>query len=350
MIAVMHPSATAEDIDHVVEVLRLHNLKAQISTGEERTVIGVIGTGFPADLLETLEVLPGVDRVTRITRPYKLASRDFKPADTVVGAGGRPVGGREFVVMAGPCSVESREQLLRTAESVAASGASFLRGGAFKPRSSPYAFQGLGVDGLKLLEEGRRRTGLPIITEVMEPGQVDRVAETADILQIGTRNMQNFPLLKETGRARKPVMLKRGLSATIEEWLMAAEYIMNEGNLNVILCERGIRTFETATRNTLDLSAIPLIKRLSHLPIIADPSHGTGHRYLVQPMALAAAAAGADGLIVEVHPEPDSALSDGPQSLTLDGFEQMMRTLEGVLAAVNRPLARVPQRLLSATA
>jgi 3-deoxy-7-phosphoheptulonate synthase len=203
------------------------------------------------------------------------------------------------------------------------------------------------VDGLKLLEEGRRRTGLPIITEVMEPAQVDRVAESADILQIGARNMQNFPLLKEIGRTRKAVMLKRGLSATIEEWLMAAEYIMHEGNTNVILCERGIRTFETATRNTLDLSAIPLIKRISHLPIIADPSHGTGHRYLVQPMALAAAAAGADGLLVEVHPEPDTALSDGPQSLTLDGFDQMMRTLEGVLAAVNRPLARVPQKVLA---
>jgi 3-deoxy-7-phosphoheptulonate synthase len=350
MIAVMSPSATSEDIDHVVEVLRLHNLKAQLSQGEERTVIGVIGTGFPEDLLETLEVLPGVDRVTRITRPYKLASRDFKPGNTVVEAGGRFVGGRDFVVMAGPCSVESREQLLRTADSVAASGASFLRGGAFKPRSSPYAFQGLGVDGLALLEEGRRRTGLPIITEVMDPGQVERVAQSADILQIGARNMQNFPLLKEVGRTHKATMLKRGLSATIEEWLMAAEYIMAEGNPNVILCERGIRTFETATRNTLDLSAIPLIKRLSHLPILADPSHGTGHRYLVQPMALAAAAAGADGLIVEVHPEPDSALSDGPQSLTLEGFDQLMRTLAGVLAAVDRPMARRPQPVLQASA
>src|ERR687883_63737 len=343
MIAVMHPNATPQEIDHVVEVLRAHKLKAQISTGEERTVIGVIGTGFPDDLLETLEVLPGVDRVTRITRPYKLASRDFKPADTIVDAGGQRVGGREFVVMAGPCSVESREQLVRTARSVAASGASFLRGGAFKPRTSPYAFQGLGLDGLKLLEEGRRRTGLPIITEVMEPAQVEGVAESADILQIGARNMQNFPLLREIGRTHKPVMLKRGLSATIEEWLMAAEYIMAEGNPNVILCERGIRTFETATRNTLDLSAIPLVKRISHLPIIADPSHGTGHRYLVQPMALAAAAAGADGLIIEVHPEPDSALSDGPQSLTLEGFEQLMRTLERVLDALDRPLARAPR-------
>ncbi len=340
MIAVMHPSATAEDIEHVVEVLRLHSLKAQISQGEERTVIGVIGTGFPDDLLETLEVLPGVDRATRITRPYKLASRDFKPLDTVVTAGGQQVGGRDFVVMAGPCSVESREQLIATATGVAASGASLLRGGAFKPRTSPYAFQGLGEDGLNLLEEGRAQTGLPIITEVMEPGQVDRVASSADILQIGARNMQNFPLLKEVGRSNTPCMLKRGLSATIEEWLMAAEYIMHAGNPNVILCERGIRTFETATRNTLDLSAIPLIKRLSHLPVVADPSHGTGHRYLVQPMALAAAAAGADGLLIEVHPDPETALSDGPQSLTLEGFEQLMRTLEKVLSAVGRPLAR----------
>jgi 3-deoxy-7-phosphoheptulonate synthase len=224
-----------------------------------------------------------------------------------------------------------------------------LRGGAFKPRTSPYAFQGLGVDGLNLLEEGRRHTGLPIITEVMDPGQVDRVAETADVLQIGARNMQNFPLLKEVGRTGKPTMLKRGLSATIEEWLMAAEYIMYAGNSNVILCERGIRTFESATRNTLDLSAIPVIKRMSHLPVIADPSHGTGHRYLVLPMALAAAAAGADGLIIEVHPEPDTALSDGPQSLTLEGFEQLMETLERVLAAVGRPLAR-PRQLLQASA
>src|SRR5207248_11666748 len=233
---------------------------------------------------------------------------------------------------------------------VAASGATLLRGGAFKPRTSPYAFQELGEDGLCLLEEGRHATGLPIITEVMEPGQVERVAESADVLQIGARNMQNFPLLKEIGHSDKPCMLKRGLSATIEEWLMAAEYIMHAGNPNVILCERGIRTFESATRNTLDLSAIPVVKRLSHLPVIADPSHGTGHRYLVQPMALAAAAAGADGLIVEVHPEPDSALSDGPQSLTLEGFEELMQTLERLLAAIGRPLARPRARLQAATA
>jgi 3-deoxy-7-phosphoheptulonate synthase len=348
MIAVMHPSASAEDIEHIVEVLRLHGLKAQISQGEERTVIGVIGTGFPDDLLETLEVLPGVDRVTRITRPYKLASRDFKPLNTVVDAGGQRIGGPEFVVMAGPCSVETRDQLLRTAVGVAGSGATLLRGGAFKPRTSPYAFQGLGENGLDLLEEGRQATGLPIITEVMEPAQVARVAESADVLQIGARNMQNFPLLKEIGRSEKPCMLKRGLSATIEEWLMAAEYVMHAGNPNVILCERGIRTFETATRNTLDLSAIPLVKRLSHLPVIADPSHGTGHRYLVQPMALAAAAAGADGLIIEVHPQPDSALSDGPQSLTLEDFAELMHTLGRVLEAVGRPLARPRANLLQA--
>jgi 3-deoxy-7-phosphoheptulonate synthase len=348
MIAVMQPKATTEDIDQVVEVLRLHNLKAQISKGEQRTVIGVIGTGFPPDLLETLEVLPGVDRVTRITRPYKLASRDFRPPDTVVVAGGVPVGGRDFVVMAGPCSVESRDQLGTTARSVAAAGASFLRGGAFKPRSSPYSFQGLGSDGLDLLLESSRASGLPIVTEVMEPAQVERVASVASILQVGTRNMQNFPLLREVGRTRTPVLLKRGLSATIEEWLMAAEYIMNEGNTDVILCERGIRTFETATRNTLDLSAIPVIKRLSHLPVIADPSHGTGHRYLVEPMALAAAAAGADGLILEVHPEPDTALSDGPQSLTLEGFFHLMRKLRPVLQAVDRPLAtRAPELAVS---
>ncbi|MBV9356628.1 MAG: 3-deoxy-7-phosphoheptulonate synthase [Chloroflexi bacterium] len=347
MIAVMQPNATTEDIDQVVEVLRRHNLKSQISRGEQRTVIGVIGTGFPPDLLETLEVLPGVDRVTRITRPYKLASRDFRPPDTVVVAGGVPVGGRDFVVMAGPCSVESREQLATTARSVATAGASFLRGGAFKPRSSPYSFQGLGADGLDLLFESSRASGLPIVTEVMEPAQVERVASVAAILQVGTRNMQNFPLLREVGRTSTPVLLKRGLSATIEEWLMAAEYIMNEGNTDVILCERGIRTFETATRNTLDLSAIPVIKRLSHLPVIADPSHGTGHRYLVEPMALAAAAAGADGLILEVHPEPDTALSDGPQSLTLEGFDHLMQRLGHVLQAVDRPLAARAPALVS---
>ena len=273
-------------------------------------------------------------------REYREVSRELHPGDTTFRVGPVEIGGERIVMMVGPCAVEGRAQLLAAAEAVREAGFPFLRGGAFKPRTSPYAFQGLGGDGLDLLAQARERTGLPVITEVMEVAQVERVAETADILQIGARNMQNFPLLKEVGKAPKPVMLKRGLSATIEEWLMAAEYIMHEGNNQVILCERGIRTFETATRNTLDLSAIPLVKRLSHLPIIADPSHGTGHRYLVEPMALAAAAAGADGLIIEVHPEPDSALSDGPQSLTLDGFERLMRRVEQVLGALDRPLAR----------
>ncbi len=350
MIVVMHADATSSDVEHVVDVLKLHGLRAHISAGEERTVVGVIGTGFPPDLLEAIEVLPGVDRATRITRPYKLTSREFRPTPTVVNAGGVEIGGPAFVVMAGPCSVEGREQLLTTAESVAASGAAILRGGAFKPRTSPYAFQGMGANGLSLLEEGRRHTGLPVVTEVLEPGQVGRVAKSADILQVGARNMQNFPLLKAVGRTDKPVLLKRGLSATVEEWLMAAEYIMHEGNFNVILCERGIRTFESATRNTLDLSAIPVVKRLSHLPVIADPSHGTGHRYLVTPMALAATAAGADGLLVEVHPEPDTALSDGPQSLTMEGFRDLMRQVEKVLAALDRPLARPRPAALLATA
>src|ERR671935_438328 len=337
MIAVMHPSASAEEVDHVVEVLRLHNLKAQISQGEERTVIGVIGTGFPDDLLETLEVLPGVDRVTRITRPYKLASRDFKPADTIVDAGGQPVGGREFVVMAGPCSVESREQLVRTAHAVAASGASLLRGGAFKPRTSPYTFQGLGLDGLKILEEARAETGLPLVTELMDPRHVDAVVETADVIQIGARNMQNFSLLAEVGKARKPVLLKRGPSASIEELLMAAEYVVREGNAQVILCERGIKTFETATRFTLDIAAIPVLKQETHLPVVVDPSHAAGRRDLVLPLARAAVAAGADGIIVEVHPEPEHALSDAAQQIPVGDFPHFadeIRALSSLMGKV----------------
>ena len=269
-----------------------------------------------------------------------LVSRESHATSTVIEVGTVRIGGPEFVVIAGPCTVESREQLLTTAEAVAASGAALLRGGAFKPRTSPYTFQGLGEGGLVLLAEARRRTGLPIVTEVMQPCEVAQVAHCADILQIGARNMQNFPLLKEVGRATRPVMLKRGLCATIDEWLMAAEYIMDAGNARVILCERGIRTFETATRNTLDLSAIPVVKRRSHLPVIVDPSHATGHRYLVEPMTLAAAAAGADGVILEVHPDPDVALCDGPQSLTLRCFEELMRSLEPIAAAAKRPVWR----------
>jgi 3-deoxy-7-phosphoheptulonate synthase len=331
MIAVMQTSATPEDIEHVLEVLRLHNLKGQVSSGEERTVIGVIGTGFPDDLLETLEVLPGVDRVTRITRPYKLASRDFKPESTIVKAGwGQRIGGREFVVMAGPCSVESRGQLLETAASVAASGATVLRGGAFKPRTSPYSFQGLGVEALRYLAEARDATSLPVITEAMEPSQVDIVAEYADIIQIGARNMQNYSLLNAAGRVARPVMLKRGFGATLEELLMAAEYIVAAGNPNVILCERGIRTFEASTRNTMDLSAVPVLHQLTHLPVVVDPSHATGKRWLVPPLAMGGVAVGADGVMVEVHPDPDSALSDPEQQLDLAGFARLMTALRPI--------------------
>jgi 3-deoxy-7-phosphoheptulonate synthase len=285
---------------------------------------------------------PKSSRAELAARPGHLVLRESQPSNTVIEVGGVRIGGPEFVVIAGPCTVESRDQLMEAAYAVAASGAALLRGGAYKPRTSPYAFQGLGDDGLVLLAEARRRTGLPIITEVMEPAEVEHVARFADVLQIGTRNMQNFPLLKEVGRGSRPVMLKRGLCATIDEWLMAAEYIMAAGNPRVILCERGIRTFETATRNTFDVSAIPVVKRRSHLPVIADPSHATGHRYLVEPMALAASAAGADGVIVEVHPNPDVALCDGPQSLTVQCFARLMSSLERIAAAADRPLWQRP--------
>ncbi|MBM2812755.1 MAG: phospho-2-dehydro-3-deoxyheptonate aldolase, partial [Chloroflexi bacterium] len=309
----------------------------QVSQGAERTVIGVIGTGFAPDYQEHFEAMPGVESATRISKPYKLASRDFKPLDTVIDVDGVRIGaGEDFVVMAGPCSVEGREHILDTAQAVADRGARLLRGGAYKPRTSPYSFQGMGVEGLELLAEARSQTGLPVITEVMEPGDVDVVERYTDILQIGTRNMQNFPLLRRVGQARKPVMLKRGMSATIEEWLMASEYILAEGNRDVMLCERGIRTFETMLRNTLDLSVVPMLRRLTHLPIIVDPSHGTGKWYLVKPMALAAAAVGADGIIVEVHPDPDHAWSDGPQALTPANFEDMMKALEAVVEATGR--------------
>ena len=338
MIVVMRSSAQPKQIEDVVQRLDQDGLRAHLSGGEERTVIGVIGTHFPEGLREHLEAMDGVESVTRITKPYKMASREWKDTDSEVRVDVFSVGGAAFVVMAGPCSVEGREQLLETARAVHASGARVLRGGAFKPRTSPYAFQGLGREGLELLAAARRETGMPVVTEVLEPGEVSLVAEYADILQIGARNMQNFPLLKEVGRADKPVLLKRGLSATIEEWLMAAEYVMAGGNFRVILCERGIRTFETAVRNTLDLSAVPVLKGLTHLPVIVDPSHAAGKRALVKPLALAAAAVGADGLLVEVHPHPEKALSDGPQSLTLDGFDDMMRSLAPILAAVGRTI------------
>jgi 3-deoxy-7-phosphoheptulonate synthase len=342
----MASDSTDEHVDGIVRRLGEMGLSGHTSRGAERTVIGVIGVGFPTELPEIIEVMPGVDHVARITKSWKHASREFKPTDTIVKVRDVEIGGDELVVMAGPCSVESREQVLETAHAVKAVGARIMRGGAFKPRTSPYSFQGLGEKGLALLAEAREQTGLPIITEVMEPGDVALVASYSDILQIGARNMQNFPLLKEAGRSQKPVMLKRGMAGTIDEWLNAAEYIMSEKNFQVILCERGIRTFETMVRNTLDLSAVPVVKRLSHLPVVADPSHGTGKWYLVKPLALAAMAVGAHGLIVEVHPNPDAALSDGPQSLTLESFASMMdglRTLAEPLGKVVAPaVTRVP--------
>jgi 3-deoxy-7-phosphoheptulonate synthase len=346
VIIVMTTTATEEDVQHVVKRLQRDGLDGQINRGAERVVIGVIGTGFPGDYQEHIEMLPEVESVTRITKPYKLCSRDFKHADTVIDVGDVHIGGgSDFVVMAGPCSVETRDQINETARAVADGGARLLRGGAFKPRTSPYSFQGLGEEGLEFLAEARKATGLPVITEVMEPDEVDIVERYADVLQIGTRNMQNFPLLRRVGQTRKPVMLKRGMSATIEEWLQASEYILAGGNKDVMLCERGIRTFEPMMRNTLDLAVVPMLRRLTHLPIIVDPSHGTGAWYLVTPMALAAAAAGADGIIVEVHPDPDNAWSDGPQALKPSTFNAMMRSLEAVVGALGRrvaaPVARV---------
>jgi 3-deoxy-7-phosphoheptulonate synthase len=297
--------------------------------GSERVVIAVVGEVGPrkAVLQSRLAALPGVEKVTPISRPFKLTSREFHPEDTVIRVLDAVVGDGSLTVMAGPCSVESREQLFETADAVAAAGATILRGGAFKPRTSPYSFQGLGVEALRYLAEARDRTGLPIITEVMEPNQVDIVAEYADILQIGTRNMQNYSLLTAVGRVARPVMLKRGYGATIEEWLMAAEYVVSSGNPNVILCERGIRTFETYTRNTMDLAAVPLLHHLTHLPVIVDPSHATGKRWLVKPLAIGGIAVGADGVMVEVHPRPEEALSDAEQQLTLDQFRELMASL-----------------------
>ena len=338
MIVVMSSHATEPQIQGVLERLRSKGLDGHRSGGEERTVIGVIGTRFEPQLGEQLEMLSGVEKTTPISKPYKLVSREFQPFDSVINVDGLKIGAGELSVMAGPCAVESMEQMMETALAVKAAGARVLRGGAFKPRTSPYAFQGMGEEGLDILAEVGQRTGLKIITEVMEPEQVDMVAAHADILQIGARSMQNFPLLREVGRVAKPVLLKRGMAATIDEWLIAAEYIMAAGNFNVILCERWIRTFETAVRNTLDLSAVPVAKRLSHLPVIVDPSHGTGKWYLVKPMAMAAVAAGADGVLIEVHPTPDTATSDGPQSLTIPNFRELMDTLRVVGSAVGRQL------------
>ncbi len=347
MIVVLRYGATEEDIQQVCQMLEEVGYKSAIWRGVERTVIGAIGVideEVKTRLIEQIQSLPSVENVIRILRPYKLVSREWKHEPTLVPVRDKVVGGEHLIIMAGPCSVESREQILEAARGVQKYGADVLRGGAFKPRTSPHTFQGLGYEGLKLLKEVSELTGLPIVTEVMDTRDVEMVSEVADILQIGTRNMQNFALLREVGQSRKPVLLKRGMSATIEEWLQAAEYICVEGNPYVILCERGIRTFETYTRNTLDISAIVAAKQLSHLPVIADPSHGTGRRDMVIPMALAAIAAGADGLILEVHPNPAKALSDGAQSLTIEQFGELMRRLEPVANAVNRKLYNPPSQ------
>jgi len=324
MLIVMNHSASQADVDAVSEIVREMGFRAEPIPGSERTAIGVLGNHGYVDDTKILD-LPGVQRVIHVSKPYKLVSRDFHPENTIVDVAGIKVGqGCRPVVVGGPCAVESEEQIIKTALFVKKCGADMLRGGAFKPRTGPHCFQGLREEGLKLLAKAGKESGLPIVTEVMSPDNVGLVAEYADLLQVGARNMQNFDLLRELGKIRKPVLLKRGMSATVEEFLAAAEYILAEGNEQVILCERGIRTYETATRNTLDLSVVPLIKEMSHLPIMVDPSHATGKRSLVSPMAKAALVSGADGVLVEVHPEPEKALSDGPQSLTFPGFEQLM--------------------------
>ena len=335
----MRAGAAREDVERVVAKVERHGLKTHLSEGEDRVVIGVIGHD-PFSISDAFTHDEAVQDVIRITKPYKLSGREWHAHDTEVTLpGGIRVGGREVVVMAGPCSVEGEEMLLETARTVAAAGGHVLRGGAFKPRTSPYSFPGLGRQGLELLERARAATGLPVITEVMTPSEVGAVSEAADIVQIGARNMQNFDLLREVGRQPKPVLIKRGLSNTIEEWLLSAEYVLSQGNYDVMLCERGIRTFETATRNTLDIAAVPLLEELSHLPVVVDPSHGTGRWSLVAAAARAAVAAGADAVMVEVHPRPDEALSDGPQSLTPQNFAALMAQLRAVALAVGRAVA-----------
>ena len=338
MIISMKPGATREQIDHICDKIRSYGYVAHPIYGETRTVIGAVGTGNNRSALQALEGAPGVESVVAIRQPFKLVGRELKQEKTTIPVGDVVFGSNQFVVIAGPCSVEGRPQILKTAEAVQKSGAKILRGGAYKPRTSPYDFQGLEEEGLKLLAEARAATGLKICTEVMTPEQVDLVAEYADILQIGARNMQNFSLLKRVGKATKPVLLKRGLSATIKEFLMSAEYIISQGNPQVILCERGIRTFETMTRNTLDIAAVPLLKELSHLPVVVDPSHATGKRSLVQPMAKSSVAAGADGLLIEVHPVPEEAWSDGAQSLTFSDFEELMASVKKYLPLEDKHL------------
>ena len=339
MIIVTRPNVTDAELDHIRERIETLGMRTHLSRGEHRTIVGCIGDETLLHEAALLSI-PGVESVHPVLKPYKLASHEFSSGPSIVRVGdAAEVGGRALAIIAGPCSVEGRDMLRETARSVAASGAGMLRGGAFKPRSSPYAFQGLGEAGLKMLAEVRAETGLPIVTEVMDTRQVELVAEYADVLQIGARNMQNFSLLSEVGRVQRPVLLKRGLSATIKEFLMAAEYVMAQGNRDVILCERGIRTYETATRNTLDIAAIPVLKAETHLPVMVDPSHAGGRADLVAPLSFAAIAAGADGLVVEVHPCPEQALSDGDQSLTLQNFEKLMRQIRPFAEAAGRTVA-----------
>src|SRR5262249_13111361 len=338
MIIAMKSTATEAEIEEVCDTIRRYGYKPHLIRGEERVVIGAVGHGDNKDHLQNLRSVPGVADVVPILQPYKIVSRELKQQKTVIKVGDLEIGGSRFVVMAGPCSVETREQLLETADAVKKAGAQVLRGGAYKPRTSPYDFQGLEVEGLKLLAEARERTGLKVVTEVVTSENVELVAEYADILQVGARNMQNFALLKKLGNAGRPVLLKRGMSSTVKELLLSAEYIATHGNDQVILCERGIRTFETMTRNTLDLAAVPLLNELSHLPVVVDPSHGTGRRTLIKPTAKGAVAVGADGLIIEVHPRPQEAWSDGPQSLTPEMFSEIMNELRPYIEIGDRRL------------
>ncbi|MGE5084131.1 MAG: 3-deoxy-7-phosphoheptulonate synthase [Acidobacteriota bacterium] len=338
MIVNMSEKATEEQIAHVIDRIREAGYNPHVTRGTERTIVAAVGSGRRHEI-EALQVAPGVDNVVAIAQPFKLVSKQVHPERTIVQIDGVQIGGPDVVVIAGPCSVESREQLLQTAHAVKRAGASMLRGGAYKPRTSPYDFQGLGIEALKILSEAKKETGLPIVTEVMSTEDIDVISEHTDMLQVGARNMQNFALLRRLATSNKPVLLKRGPSATVKEWLLAAEYLLSGGNRNVVLCERGIKPFESEMRNTFDLAAVALARDLSHLPVVADPSHGTGKQSLIAPVSRAAVAVGADGLIIEVHPCPERALSDGPQSLDFDGFEKVMRGLAEPL----RKTASFPQ-------
>ncbi|MBM6722353.1 3-deoxy-7-phosphoheptulonate synthase [Pseudoflavonifractor phocaeensis] len=339
MVVVMRPGTSKQDIDALVNKLKEQNLEVGVTNGIGCTILGLVGDTTAVDM-DKISINPHVERVMRVQEPYKKANRKFHPEDTVVSVGNAKIGGGNFSVIAGPCSVESEAQICAVAEDVKRSGAALLRGGAFKPRTSPYSFQGMGASGLDLLMEAREKTGLPIVTEIMDPRMADLFEREVDVVQVGARNMQNFELLKEVGKMSKPILLKRGLSNTYEEWIMSAEYIMSEGNENVILCERGVRTFETYTRNTLDVSAIPAIKQMSHLPIIVDPSHAAGMYWMVEPLAMAAVAAGADGLIIEVHNDPAHAKCDGQQSLTPEKFDHLMGKVSALVDLVGKTLIK----------